>query len=150
MVDETVLTILHYLIGLDRYSARAISIFCAATFTWWGNRNLTFAEHAATGGAGELAREWFKFMLANGVGALVNYAAYSPAGRLRAGALVQSAARHRGRRRRRAGVQLHAVEAVRVPQRVRLRAGADRRCDRQANQYRAEPVHDRPLPRSAV
>ena len=77
LVDETVLTILHYLIGLDRYSARAISIFCAATFTWWGNRNLTFAEHAATGGAGELGREWFKFMLANGVGALVNYGAYT-------------------------------------------------------------------------
>ncbi len=77
VVDETVLTVLHYLIGLDRYSARALSIFCAATFTWWGNRNLTFAEHAATGGVGVLAREWFKFMLANGVGALVNYGTYT-------------------------------------------------------------------------
>lgn len=77
IVDETLLTILHYVLGLDRYSARAISIFCAATFTWWGNRNLTFAEHAATGGSRELAREWFKFMLANGVGALVNYATYT-------------------------------------------------------------------------
>ena len=77
VVDETVLTILHYLIGLDRYSARAISIFCAATFTWWGNRNLTFAEHAAIGGVSELAREWAKFMAANGVGALVNYGAYT-------------------------------------------------------------------------
>jgi len=76
-VDETVLAILHYGIGLDRYSARALSIFCAATFTWWGNRNLTFAEHAATGSAAEIAREWIKFMLANGVGALVNYATYS-------------------------------------------------------------------------
>jgi putative flippase GtrA len=77
VVDETILTILHYVIGIDRYSARAVSIFCAATFTWWGNRNLTFAEHAATGGPLELAREWFRFMLANGVGALVNYAIYS-------------------------------------------------------------------------
>ena len=77
VVDEAVLTILHYLIGLDRYSARAISIFCAATFTWWGNRNLTFAEHAATGGLGALGREWLKFMLANGVGAAVNYGAYT-------------------------------------------------------------------------
>jgi putative flippase GtrA len=77
VVDETVLTILHYLIGVDRYSARAVSIFCAATFTWWGNRNLTFAEHAATGGPQELALEWFRFMVANAVGALVNYATYS-------------------------------------------------------------------------
>lgn len=77
LVDETILTIVHYGLGVDRYSARAISIFCAATFTWWGNRNLTFAEHATTGGPLALAREWFKFMLANGVGALVNYSTYT-------------------------------------------------------------------------
>ena len=77
VVDETVLTILHYGIGIDRYSARAVSIFCAATFTWWGNRNLTFAEHAATGGLGALAHEWLKFMLANGIGAVANYSAYT-------------------------------------------------------------------------
>lgn len=77
VVDEGALTLLHYLIGLDRYSARAISIFCAMTFTWWGNRKLTFAEHAATGGAAVLTREWGKFVLANGVGALVNYGVYS-------------------------------------------------------------------------
>ena len=77
VVDEAVLAIFHYLIGLDRYSARAISIFCAMTFTWWGNRNLTFAEHAATGSAADVAHEWFKFVLANGLGAIVNYATYS-------------------------------------------------------------------------
>jgi len=77
VVDETILTILHYGIGIDRYSSRAVSIFCAATFTWWGNRNLTFAEHAATGGLRALAHEWLKFMLANGIGALVNYSAYT-------------------------------------------------------------------------
>lgn len=76
-VDETILTILHYGIGLDRYSSRAVSIFCAATFTWWGNRNLTFAEHATTGGLRDLAGEWLKFMLANGIGALVNYSVYT-------------------------------------------------------------------------
>jgi putative flippase GtrA len=77
LVDETVLTLLHYVFGLGPYSARAISIFCAATFTWWGNRNLTFAEHATTGGAGAMLREWGKFMLANAVGAVVNYGTYS-------------------------------------------------------------------------
>jgi putative flippase GtrA len=77
VVDEAVLTLLHYAIGLDRYSARALSIFCAMTFTWWGNRNLTFAEHAASGGAGAMAQEWGKFVLTNGIGALVNYGTYS-------------------------------------------------------------------------
>ncbi len=77
LVDESVLTLLHYLLGLGPYSARAISIFCAATFTWWGNRNLTFAGHAATGGIAALAAEWAKFMLANAVGAAVNYGTYS-------------------------------------------------------------------------
>jgi len=77
LVDEAILTLLHYGIGIDRYSSRAVSIFCAATFTWWGNRNLTFAEHATTGGLGALAHEWLKFMLANGIGALLNYLTYT-------------------------------------------------------------------------
>jgi putative flippase GtrA len=76
VVDETVLTVGHYLIGLDPYVARAISILCAMTFTWWGNRTLTFAEHAAEG-AGGILREWLKFMLANAVGAAANYATYT-------------------------------------------------------------------------
>lgn len=76
-VDLTVLWLMLHLIGLDPYSGRIVSIFCAMTFTWWGNRNLTFAEHAARGSIGEVAREWFAFVLANAVGALVNYATYS-------------------------------------------------------------------------
>jgi putative flippase GtrA len=76
LVDEAVLTLLHYALHLDPYIARAISIFCAMTFTWWGNRTLTFKAHAASG-AGEIAREWFKFILANAIGAVVNYATYS-------------------------------------------------------------------------
>lgn len=77
VVDEAVLSILHYLVGIDRYTARAVSIFCAATFTWWGNRNLTFAEHAATGGVHKVMQEWFKFMLANSIGAVANYGTYT-------------------------------------------------------------------------
>ncbi|HJW41961.1 MAG TPA: GtrA family protein [Rhizomicrobium sp.] len=77
VVDLTVLWLMLHLAGFDPYSSRIVSIFCAMTFTWWGNRNLTFAEHAATGSGAEIAREWFKFMLANGLGALINYATYS-------------------------------------------------------------------------
>jgi putative flippase GtrA len=76
VVDLSVLSAAHYGIGLDPYVARAISIFCAMTFTWWGNRMLTFAEHAAEG-AGAVAREWLKFVLANGLGAIVNYSVYT-------------------------------------------------------------------------
>src|SRR5262249_8529412 len=76
VVDEGVLTALHYGLGVSSHAARVVSIFCAATFTWWGNRTLTFAEHAVRGSAGALVREWLKFMLANGVGALVNYGTF--------------------------------------------------------------------------
>ncbi len=77
VVDETVLTIGHYLFGLDPYVARAISIFCAMTFTWWGNRSFTFAQHAARESAAAIAREWLKFVAANALGALVNYGSYT-------------------------------------------------------------------------
>jgi putative flippase GtrA len=76
VVDETVLWIAHRLAGLDPYSGRIISILCAMTFTWWGNRNLTFREHAAVGPAAAM-REWLRFVAANAVGALVNYATYT-------------------------------------------------------------------------
>jgi putative flippase GtrA len=75
VVDETVLKLV--LFALNPYAARAVSIFCAMTFTWWGNRTLTFAEHAAKGSSGAILREWFKFILANALGAIVNYGTYS-------------------------------------------------------------------------
>ena len=77
VVDESVLTIMHYVIGLGPYAARVISILCAMTFTWWGNRTLTFADSAASGSGGALLAEWFKFCLANAFGAVVNYATFS-------------------------------------------------------------------------
>ena len=60
---------------LDVYSGQALAFLCAVTFTWWGNRTLTFAEHAADSPAGRL-REWGKFIAANSIGGLVNYAVY--------------------------------------------------------------------------
>jgi putative flippase GtrA len=47
----------------------------AVTFTWWGNRTITFHEHASVGFRDTLY-EWMRFVVANGFGALVNYAAY--------------------------------------------------------------------------
>jgi putative flippase GtrA len=60
---------------MGRYSAPIFSFLCTVTFTWWGNRMLTFADHAR--GAGSMAREWASFVAANSIGLAVNYAVYS-------------------------------------------------------------------------
>jgi putative flippase GtrA len=62
--------------GSGPYLGRLVSWFCAATFTWAGNRYFTFA---ATRARGLLAtgREWLRFLAANAVGGLVNVGLYS-------------------------------------------------------------------------
>ena len=76
VVDTAVLFLLHRMLGLDPYSARAISIFSSMNVTWMGNRLLTFRAHAATGRR-EMALEWSRFIAANAFGALVNYGVYA-------------------------------------------------------------------------
>lgn len=76
VVDEGVLALMRNLAGLDPYTGRGISILAAMTFTWWGNRNLTFLAHAARGALAAL-REWLRFVAANSLGALINYATYA-------------------------------------------------------------------------
>lgn len=75
-VNEIALAAFIKLAGLDPYTAGIASFFVAATFTWWGNRLLTFREHAAGWGRG-LFEEWARFIAANGLGFLVNYAVYA-------------------------------------------------------------------------
>jgi putative flippase GtrA len=77
VVDTAVLALDTHFLGLDPYSGRAVSIFVAMTFTWLGNRTLTFPEHAARGSAGAITQEWLKFIGANIVGAVVNYGTYA-------------------------------------------------------------------------
>jgi putative flippase GtrA len=74
VVDEVVLAAMTKLIHLGPYSGRAISFFCAVTFTWWGNRMLTFRDRAAREG---LFAEWTKFLAANALGGAVNYGTYA-------------------------------------------------------------------------
>jgi putative flippase GtrA len=74
VVDEAVLALTTRLIHLDPYSGRAISFFCAVTFTWWGNRVLTFGDRAAQDG---LLAEWAKFFAANALGGAINYGTYA-------------------------------------------------------------------------
>lgn len=75
VVDTAVLYAMLAL-GLDRYSGRAVSYLCAATFTWFGNRTITFTEARATG-AKAMAAEWLRFLVTNLGGGAVNYSAYA-------------------------------------------------------------------------
>jgi putative flippase GtrA len=76
LVNEAALFFALHVIGLNAYSGALFSFFVAVTFTWWGNRMLTFRNHAATGLAG-VATEWATFAAANGLGFGVNYAVYA-------------------------------------------------------------------------
>lgn len=73
VVNEAALWVMLSIFHLDRYMAQIPAFFIAVTFTWWGNRELTFKEHAAQS---SLLREWAKFVVANGLGAIANYALY--------------------------------------------------------------------------
>ena len=61
--------------GTGPYLGRMISWFCAATFTWAGNRYFTFARSRARGFAGA-GKEWARFLAANAGGGLVNVGLY--------------------------------------------------------------------------
>jgi putative flippase GtrA len=63
-------------LGLGLYSGRAVSYLCAATFTWFGNRTITFAEARASG-AKNVAAEWLRFVVTNLGGGAVNYTVYA-------------------------------------------------------------------------
>lgn len=74
LIDAGVLLLARDALGLDLYSGRLLSYLAAATATWFLNRRFTFAvARRAT------IREWAAYLLANGVGALVNYAVYAAA-----------------------------------------------------------------------
>jgi putative flippase GtrA len=73
LVNEAALFAIIALVHIGPKLAQIPAFFVAVTFTWWGNRVLTFREHAATT---SLFREWGKFVAANGLGAGTNYALY--------------------------------------------------------------------------
>jgi putative flippase GtrA len=75
-VDEGVLFLMQHYVGLPPLAGRVVSIFAAMSFTWWGNRNLTFRDQAASG-APAIFLEWLRFVAANIVGALVNYGTFA-------------------------------------------------------------------------
>lgn len=76
VIDVSTFYVFHDVFGLNAYAARVVSILVSMTFSWWGNRTLTFHEHAATG-ARAMLREWLKFASANAVGAVANYTIFA-------------------------------------------------------------------------
>lgn len=75
LVAEAVLWLAIHGAGADSTAAWLVSFLCAATFTWWGNRNLTFADRKAVGTAPMLT-EYGKFLAANALGGAVNFAVF--------------------------------------------------------------------------
>lgn len=72
LVNELVLFVALHL-GLNKYQAWFPAFAVAVTFTWWGNRTLTFRDRAATH---NIALEWLTFVLTNGLGAVANFGTY--------------------------------------------------------------------------
>ena len=62
--------------SLGPYYGRVVSFLSAASFTWWGNRRLTFPDRVARS-THAMIKEWGRFVLANGFGELVNYSVYA-------------------------------------------------------------------------
>ncbi len=75
-VNEAALFVALKWLGFGRYGGAIFSFLVAVTFTWWGNRVLTFRKEAATA-TPAIVEEWVKFVLANGLGFLANYAVYA-------------------------------------------------------------------------
>lgn len=75
-VNEAALLVAKMLLKLGDHPAWVFGFAVAVTFTWWGNRTITFHEHKSAGHAGMLT-EWAKFVAANSLGALANYAVYA-------------------------------------------------------------------------
>jgi putative flippase GtrA len=75
-VNEAALWLALHGLRLGPYLGGLFSFFVAVTFTWWGNRVLTFREGAART-ASKIVTEWLRFVAANGFGFAVNYGIYA-------------------------------------------------------------------------
>ncbi len=67
-VDGGILTLLNSFFGLDLLSARLGSFSVAVTVTWYLNRQHTFPGQKDK----QILREWTRYLVVNGVGALLN------------------------------------------------------------------------------
>jgi len=73
LADMAALIVATKLLHLDLYSGRVFSYLIAATTTWALNRRFTFAADPQT----SAFKQWAKFIAANAIGGIVNYAVYA-------------------------------------------------------------------------
>jgi putative flippase GtrA len=71
-VNEAMLWLAIHALHLGKDAAWFAAFVPSVTFTWWGNRTLTFAEHASH----QWLKEWARFVATNSIGAVVNLATY--------------------------------------------------------------------------
>jgi putative flippase GtrA len=76
IVNEAALFAAHRLVHAGPHLSWLLAFFPSVTFTWWGNRVLTFADKASEGHIGIIA-EWGRFFVTNSFGAAVNFIVYS-------------------------------------------------------------------------
>lgn len=72
-VNAAALWLVHHLFALNYYASYVPAFLVAVTFTWWGNRMLTFHDAARE----NILVEWAKFVAANLLGFLANWALYA-------------------------------------------------------------------------
>jgi len=70
VVDLAALAFFWQVVGLDPLIARILSIWVAMTNNWFWNRVFTFRSEGSPLG------EYFRFVLVNSVGAVINYSTY--------------------------------------------------------------------------
>ncbi len=73
LVDTAALYFAIHVLTLDLYSGRVFSYLVAATTTWALNRRFTFTRPDPA----PALLQWAKFMGANAVGGVINYAVYA-------------------------------------------------------------------------
>ena len=73
LVDVATLYVVMSQLGAGLYGGRVISYLVAASSTWALNRRYTFRAQRSTKRTGE----WGRFLAANAIGGLVNYATYA-------------------------------------------------------------------------
>lgn len=75
-VNELSLFVGLQLLRLDTFAAAFLAFLITVTFTWYGNRSLTFHGNTAVGPRAILG-EWMRFVGVNGVGLAANYGTFA-------------------------------------------------------------------------
>lgn len=75
-VNAVALAFAKEILGLGDLAGWVFGFAVAVTFTWWGNRTITFHEHKSTGVKAVVA-EWARFFATNSFGAAANFAVYA-------------------------------------------------------------------------